>query len=132
VGRALVGAILMLIGLAGGGSGLVIIGLLMYADGHGVPQDYVEAVTWYRKAAEKGNATAQHNLGGMYVQGRGVTQDYMLAYMWLNLAASKLSGTDRESAVKRRDLAAGKLTPEQFVLAQRMAREWKPTTPEGK
>jgi TPR repeat protein len=28
----------------------------MYANGEGVPQDYAEAVKWYRKAAEQGNA----------------------------------------------------------------------------
>ncbi len=28
----------------------------MYYKGHGVPQDYAEAVKWFRKAAEQGNA----------------------------------------------------------------------------
>ena len=31
--------------------------------GQGVPQDYAEAVKWYRLAAEQGNADAQYNLG---------------------------------------------------------------------
>jgi TPR repeat protein len=31
----------------------------MYATGQGVPQDHVEAVKWYRKAAEQGYAKAQ-------------------------------------------------------------------------
>ena len=33
-----------------------------YYDGDGVPQDYAEAVKWYRKAAEKGNREAQYIL----------------------------------------------------------------------
>ena len=44
----------------------------MYYQGQGVPQDYAEAVSWYRLAAEQGNATAQSNLGAMYDNGRGV------------------------------------------------------------
>ena len=32
---------------------------LMYGTGRGVPQDFAEAVGWYRKAAEQGTALAQ-------------------------------------------------------------------------
>ena len=32
---------------------------VMYEDGRGVTQDYQEAVKWYRKAAEQGDAEAQ-------------------------------------------------------------------------
>ncbi len=35
----------------------------MYDHGEGVPQNYAEAVRWYRMAADQGNAIAQHNLG---------------------------------------------------------------------
>ena len=37
----------------------------------GVEQDYVEAVSWYRLAAEQGYADAQYALGAAYSQGRG-------------------------------------------------------------
>ena len=47
----------------------------MYDQGVGVPQDAAEAVAWYRRAAEQGDARAQYNLGGMYRKGRGVPQD---------------------------------------------------------
>ena len=43
--------------------------------GDGVSQDYEEAVPWFRKTAEQGNAKAQYNLGIMYVNGEGVPQD---------------------------------------------------------
>ena len=44
----------------------------MYSSGLGVRQDRVEAVRWYRRAAEQGSAQAQNNLGIMYDEGRGV------------------------------------------------------------
>ena len=34
--------------------------------GDGVKQDDVQAVTWFRKAADQGVASAQYNLGLMY------------------------------------------------------------------
>ena len=44
----------------------------MYRVGEGVKQDYVEAVYWYRLAADQGFATAQDTLGVMYTKGLGV------------------------------------------------------------
>ena len=100
---------------------------LMYDEGQGVPQDYAEAVKWYRKAAEQGHARAQNNLGAMYYKGRGVPQDYAEAHMWFNLAASRFPpGEDRDKAVENRDLLAEKMTPAQISKAQKLAREWKP------
>ena len=52
-----------------------------YHDGDGVPQDYAEAVKWYRLAADQGEARAQHNLGMMYYKGEGVPQDVVEAVM---------------------------------------------------
>ena len=96
----------------------------MYAKGEGVPQDYTEAIVWYRQAAEQGLALAQRNLGEMYASGRGVPQDNVEAHMWLNLAASRSSGTDREWAVTVRDDLATRMTPADLSEAQRRAREW--------
>jgi hypothetical protein len=61
----------------------------MYDLGHGVPQDYAEAVRWYLKAAEQGVELAQTYLGGMYDQGRGVPQDYAEAATWFRRAADR-------------------------------------------
>ena len=47
----------------------------MYDNGWGVPQDHAKAANWYRKAAEQGDAKAQHNLGWMYYKGEGVVKD---------------------------------------------------------
>ncbi len=61
----------------------------MYDNGQGVPQDYAEAVKWYRMAAEQGDAKAQSNLGFMYDNGQGVPQDYAEAAKWFRLAAEQ-------------------------------------------
>jgi len=43
----------------------------------------------YMKAAEQGDAEAQHSLGLMYANGQGVTQDYKEAVKWYAKAAEK-------------------------------------------
>jgi TPR repeat protein len=35
---------------------------VIYHEGWGVPQDYAEAVKWYRTSAEQGDASAQNRL----------------------------------------------------------------------
>ena len=91
----------------------------MYRKGEGVPQDYAEAVKWYRLSAVQGIAYAQSNLGLMYRKGEGVPQDYVRAHMWANIAAT---GGDKY-AVKDRDLVADKMTQKQIAEAQKMARD---------
>lgn len=43
-----------------------------YETGDGVGQDWVQAVYWYRKAADQGHDYAQNNLGVCYDNGNGV------------------------------------------------------------
>ena len=42
-----------------------------YYYGQGVAKNYAEAARWFRKSAEKGNSSAQNNLGFMYEKGLG-------------------------------------------------------------
>lgn len=51
--------------------------------------DYVEAVRWYRSAADHGDAVAQLKLGAMYETGEGVPQNYVEAVRWFRLAADQ-------------------------------------------
>jgi TPR repeat protein len=51
--------------------------------------NYDEAAQWYRKAAEQGDAQAQHDLAVLYVHGLGVTQDFAEAIKWFILAAAQ-------------------------------------------
>jgi len=93
---------------------------VMYDNGRGVPQDYVQAADWYWKAAEHGHAAAQYNLGATYANGEGVPQDYTQAHMWWNLAAAQ----GEKIALENRKILAKKMTPAQLAEAQRLAREW--------
>ena len=72
-----------------------------------------------RPLAAKGEAEAQYNLGLMYGKGQGVPINDVRAHMWFNLAAVKGDA----NAVKGRDIAASKMTPQQMAEAQKLARE---------
>ena len=51
--------------------------------------DDAEAVRLWRRAAEKGNASAQYNLGWAHANGRGVAQNDVEAVRWFRLAAEQ-------------------------------------------
>ncbi|KAG0281160.1 hypothetical protein BGZ97_009314 [Linnemannia gamsii] len=55
----------------------------------GVPKDYVKAMTWYRRAADQGNAYAQCHIGYMYDLGLGVPQDGAKAASWYRKSAEQ-------------------------------------------
>jgi TPR repeat protein len=93
-----------------------------YDKGEGVAKDQVEAVKWYRKAAEQNFAPAQYNLNVCYYNGEGVAKDYVEAYEWLLLAARQ----GDEDAKKNMTELESKLTPEQIAEGQKRAREFKP------
>jgi hypothetical protein len=57
--------------------------------GDGVRRDDNVALGWLRRAAERGNTSAQNNLGILYAQGRGVTADPAEAEKWFRSAAEK-------------------------------------------
>jgi len=63
--------------------------VVMYRKGQGVPEDYIAAAKWCKKAAEQGYAPAQSSLGVMYIKGQGVPQDYAEAAKWLGKAAEQ-------------------------------------------
>ncbi len=92
----------------------------MYYHGNEAPQDYAKALRWYRLAADQGLAQAQYNLSFMHGLGKGVPQDYVRGYMWLTLAAS----SGYEPARTTLDEVKVKMTRNQIVEAERMAREW--------
>jgi tetratricopeptide (TPR) repeat protein len=52
-------------------------------------RDYAEAMRWYRKAADQGNADAQFDVGWLYKNGWGVPQDYAEALRWCHNAADQ-------------------------------------------
>ena len=61
---------------------------LMSLSGKGVPQNYIEAANWYRKAAEQGPVWA-HKLGLRYATGWDVPEDDTEAVKWYRKAAEQ-------------------------------------------
>lgn len=96
---------------------------LMYAQGHGVPQDYKQAVKWFGRAAAQGVPQAQYELGMLYARGLGVPQDFVLAHAWINLAAASADPADARYYATERNVLASSMTAEQLAVAQRIARE---------
>ena len=66
--------------------------------GDGVPPNEVDAITWFRQAAQRGNPSAEFELGMAYMLGRGVRQDSVEGYTWLTLA-SKNGDTQAEQSL---------------------------------
>ncbi len=91
-----------------------------YRFGDGVPQDYAEAMKWYRHAAEQGYADAENALGTMYRHGQGVPQDYAEAMKWYRRAA------EREEASAQNNLGVmyrhGQGVPQDYAEAMKWYR----------
>ena len=89
----------------------------LYEDGQGVPRDYMEALKWYRIAADQGDIWAQSAVGRFYQKGYGVRQDDEEACFWFSLAASR--SPDKVHFAIWRDETLGKLTQEQKEEVQK-------------
>lgn len=61
----------------------------MHNNGWGVPQNYIEAAKWYRRAADQRYASAQLNLGLLYAKGLGVAQNHKKAAELFRKAADQ-------------------------------------------
>ena len=95
----------------------------------GVTKDMNQAIFWWQKAADKGDAVAQYNLGHVYLQGTGALQDLVRSHMWFSLAAA--SSKETASARQRKKLAErdrkaveARMTSRQIEEAQALAQEW--------
>ena len=103
--------------------------------------NYVIAMKWWRRAADRGNPSAQMKLAYFLGEGRGGTPtDYTQAYKWYDIAASIVGAKidrlpvaashngekDNSDQLWYRDQVARHMTPEQIAEAQKLAREWKP------
>jgi len=61
----------------------------MYNDGEGVAVDHAAAATWFQRAAERGNPSAQYMLGVALAKGKGTPQNYELAATWYQRAVDQ-------------------------------------------
>src|SRR6266545_1227698 len=65
------------------------LGAAFFFGNFGVAKDEVEALKWWRKAADQNHATAQHILGLCYAKGEGVAKDDVEAVKWFRKAAEQ-------------------------------------------
>ena len=65
-----------------------------------MPQDYAQALDWYRKAAEQGNSDGQFNLASLLEHGQGTAVDVTQAVSWYRRAAEQ-GNSAAADAVKR-------------------------------
>ncbi len=93
---------------------------VIYDHGHGVVQDHVTAVSWYRKSAEQGVVEAQNNLGVHYTNGQGVAEEYLQAYKWFYLAAAQ----GNSQAARNRDMLAQRMSAGQIAAGRQLALNW--------
>lgn len=100
----------------------------MYANGKGVPQNFIVAAAWYRCASQQGVADAQYMLGLMYDKAQGVPQDYVKAYALVNLAVAKADPARRYAWANVRDAIASKLSLAERTMAQQLSFEGVPET----
>ena len=83
-----------------------------YENGTGVPKDYKQAVYWYFKGAENGNAMAMERLYEAYHLNRlGLPRDDEKAHYW----AEKARETRRKT---------GELAPESMSIIEKIERIW--------
>ena len=82
-------------------------------------QDYAQAVSWYRKAADQGNANAQLNLGVFYAEGRWVIKSCVIAYALYNVSATNNQLSDNTATKYRKDIASG-MSNQEITVAQRL------------
>lgn len=67
----------------------LMIGNNAYLSGSGIPRNAAEAVRWWRKAAEQGNADGEASLGQAYYVGIGMKTDEAQGVKLLRGAAEK-------------------------------------------
>lgn len=91
----------------------------MYEDGEGIPQDYLLAAYWYRKAADHvpdlgGAGAGLNSLALLYQYGHATPEDYVFVYVWYA----------REGDAEGLRDVTKKMNTSQLAEAQRKAREW--------
>ena len=91
-----------------------------YHNGEGVPQDDVQAMRWFERAADQGYAAAQATAGAYYWAGRGVPKDLGKSYFWSTLALRQ-GDASSESRLQGLEL---QMSRAQVAAAQAQADEW--------
>jgi len=101
---------------------------VMYAEGIGVKADQNQAVLWFRRAAEFGDAHGAGNLGFHYFRGKGLNKDKLLAAKWFMICHS----LDALRCFPNDYIAPLKLTKQQQKVAWQAAVNWLRARPDLK
>lgn len=89
-----------------------------YYNGEGVPQDFAEALKWYKLAAH--NESGYYQMGSIYEhEHKMVKKNLILAYMWYKLAEDN----GHYSVKEQLRGIANDMTQEQIATAKKLARE---------
>jgi len=101
--------------------------------GKGVEIDLVQAVRWFRGAAEKDHHPAQVLLGSCYLGGLGVPRDLVEGHAWWSLAEDMLPGlglslTNLEKQMTQEQI--GQARERKKVLQEKVVKQY--TTPPTK
>jgi uncharacterized protein len=99
---------------------------MLYHNALGVERDSVEAMRWWRRGAEAGDADGQAMLGAALHLGSGVERDPIEAFVWLTRAANAGS----RLAAPFFGAVRASLSGEDLAEAQRRA-EWPVKTGEA-
>jgi TPR repeat protein len=102
------------------------LGILYYL-GDGLAKDDKEAIKWIRMAAKQINPRAQFNLGALHLEGAGTPGSYPRALLWFSAAAAGLTGDEAKRAIMARDQLSSRMTREQLVETQAIARQCQAT-----
>jgi len=94
--------------------------------GRRAPTNAVEALAWYRKLAEEGNADAQWELFNVYFQGRGVRANGILAFKWLILACQRHPDEEVRAMMEERRRGLEAIRHVDFEKAEHRAAKWRP------
>jgi hypothetical protein len=98
---------------------------IMYEQGQGVPADKATAMRWYDKAANRGDALAQLNLGKKLAAGQDAKKDPVQAYKWLTLAGRGVFFDDedvnRQDTKKSRDTLVASMSPTEVSMGEKQA-----------
>ncbi len=89
-----------------------------------VKGDYASALRDFRVKAQRGDVSAEYNLGVMYETGQGVEQDDVEAFIWYSRAAERFpEGDARKRALRRREAVKRFMTDEERSDAMTRARQ---------
>lgn len=91
-----------------------------YETGKDGTHDPQQAMIWFRKSAEQGNARAQYWIASHYLMGDGVPKYIIQAFAWFSASAAN----GYHPATNSRNLCGEMLSKPQLLAAQSLAKQY--------